>query len=129
IAMSHILLPFMVLPIYSVMNNISGEYVRAACSLGAGPFRAFWGVYAPNTLPGVGAGCLLVLIIAIGYYITPALVGGQSGQMISSLIAFHIQKSLNWGLAAALGSILLLVVVVFYILYSRVLGTNKMAVA
>ncbi len=129
IAMTHILLPFMVLPIYSVMNNISREYVRAARSLGAGPFRAFWSVYAPNTMPGVAAGALLVLILAIGYYITPALVGGQSGQMISSVIAFHIQKSLNWGLAAALGSILLFLILIFYVLYSRVLGTNRLAVA
>lgn len=113
IAMTQILLPFMVLPLYSVMKTIPPSYLRAAESLGAHRFLAFWRIYVPNTLPGVGAGCLLVFILAIGYYITPALVGGQDGQMISNMIAFHMQKSLNWGLAAALGGILLIGVITF----------------
>lgn len=125
IAMTHILLPFMVLPLYSVMKGISPSFVRAARSLGATQWTAFWRVYVPQTLPGVGAGGILVFIISIGYYITPALVGGQTGQMISNLIAFHMQGSLNWGLAAALGSLLLFGVLGLYWLYSRFFGTDN----
>ena len=126
IAMTQILLPFMVLPLYSVMKTISPSYLRAAESLGAHRFLAFWRVYVPNTLPGIGAGCLLVFILAIGYYITPALVGGQDGQMISNMIAFHMQKSLNWGLAAALGGILLLGVIILYWLYNKLVGIDRL---
>jgi putative spermidine/putrescine transport system permease protein len=127
IAMTQILLPFMVLPLYSVMKTISPTYMRAAQSLGAPRFQAFWRIYAPNTLPGVGAGSLLVFIVAIGYYITPALVGGQTGQMISNFIAFHMQKSLNWGLAAALGGILLGCVLLLYWLYNKIVGIEKLS--
>lgn len=126
IAMTQILLPFMVLPLYSVMKTIPPSYLRAAESLGAHRFLAFWRVYVPNTLPGVGAGCLLVFILAIGYYITPALVGGQDGQMISNMIAFHMQKSLNWGLAAALGGLLLLGVVLLYWVYNKLVGIDRL---
>ncbi|PLX38541.1 MAG: ABC transporter permease [Hyphomicrobiales bacterium] len=126
IAMSHILLPFMVLPLYSVMKTISPTYVRAAKSLGATPWTAFWRIYFPQTVPGIGAGVLLVFILAVGYYITPALVGGSSGQLISNLIAFHMQKSLNWSLAAALGALLLLGVILLYWLYDRLIGIDNM---
>ena len=102
VAMTHVLLPFMVLPLYSVMRTVPPEYMRAAASLGATFPAAFRRVYWPRTLPGVAAGCLLVFILAIGYYITPALVGGRTGQLISNMIAYHMQQSLNWGLAAAL---------------------------
>jgi putative spermidine/putrescine transport system permease protein len=125
IAMTHILLPFMVLPLYSVMKGIPPSYMRAARSLGATPWTAFWKVYVPQTLPGIGAGGVLVFIISIGYYITPALVGGQSGQMISNLIAYHMQRSLNWGLGAALGSILLASVLILYWAYSKYFGTDN----
>jgi putative spermidine/putrescine transport system permease protein len=107
IAMTHILLPFMILPLYSVMKSIDPSYYRAALSLGAKPIPAFMQVYLPMTTAGFSAGALLVFIISIGYYITPALVGGVDGQMISNLIAFHMQSSNNWELAAALGSLLL----------------------
>ncbi len=126
IAMTHILLPFMVLPLYSVMRTIPPSYMRAAKSLGATPFTAFRRVYFPQTLPGIGAGGVLVFIISIGYYITPALVGGQSGRMISNEIARHIQQSLNWGLAAALGTMLLVGVLLLYWLYSRLVGTDSL---
>ena len=126
IAMSQILLPFMVLPLYSVMKTISPSHMRAAQSLGAHPARAFWRVYVPQTVPGIGAGCLLVFILAIGYYITPALVGGESGQLISNLIAYHMKSSLNWGLAAALGTILLGGVLVLYWLYNRLVGIESL---
>jgi putative spermidine/putrescine transport system permease protein len=126
IAMTHILMPFMVLPLYSVMKTISPSYLRAARSLGANPLVAFVRVYMPQTVPGVGAGSILVFILAIGYYITPALVGGQDGQLISNFIAYHMQKSLNWGLAAALGTILLAGVLAMYWLYDRLVGIDNM---
>jgi putative spermidine/putrescine transport system permease protein len=123
--MTHILLPFMVLPLYSVMKGIPPSYMRAARSLGATPWTAFWKVYVPQTLPGVGAGGVLVFIISVGYYITPALVGGQSGQMVSNIIAYHMQRSLNWGLGAALGSMLLAGVLILYWAYSKFFGTEN----
>jgi len=126
IAMTHILLPFMILPLYSVMKTIPPSYMRAARSLGATPAMAFIKVYMPQTIPGVGAGGLLVFILAIGYYITPALVGGQDGQLISNMIAYHMQKSLNWSLAAALGGILLAGVLVLYWAYDKVIGIDNM---
>ena len=126
IAMTHILLPFMILPLYSVMKTIPPSYMRAARSLGATPTMAFIKVYVPQTIPGVGAGGLLVFILAIGYYITPALVGGQDGQLISNMIAYHMQKSLNWSWAAALGGILLAGVLLLYWIYDRVIGIDNM---
>jgi putative spermidine/putrescine transport system permease protein len=126
IAMTHILLPFMILPLYSVMKTIPPSYMRAARSLGATPTMAFLKIYMPQTIPGVGAGGLLVFILAIGYYITPALVGGQDGSLISNMIAYHMQKSLNWSLAAALGGILLAGVLLLYWAYDRVIGIDNM---
>ncbi|PRY22670.1 putative spermidine/putrescine transport system permease protein [Aliiruegeria haliotis] len=126
IAMTHILLPFMVLPLYSVMRPIDPSYVRAARSLGATSWTAFRRVYMPQTVPGIGAGGLLVFILAVGYYITPALVGGSTGQLISNLIAFHMQKSLNWSLAAALASLLLFGVLLLYWLYDRLIGIDNL---
>ncbi|MGI9416945.1 MAG: ABC transporter permease [Geminicoccaceae bacterium] len=126
VAMTHILLPFMILPLYSVMKTIPPSYMRAAKSLGATNWTAFWRVYAPQTIPGIGAGSLLVFILAIGYYITPALVGGQDGQLISNFIAYHMQKSLNWSLAAALAIFLLIVVLALYWIYDRVVGIDNM---
>ena len=126
VAMTHVLLPFMVLPLYSIMRAIPPVQMSAAASLGAGPLQAFRRVYWPQTLPGVGAGSLLVFILAIGYYITPALVGGSSGQLISNMIAYHMQTSLNWSLAAALGGILLVCVVALYWLYDRLVGVERM---
>ena len=126
VAMTHVLLPFMVLPLYSVMRTIPPQQMSAAESLGASFPLAFRRIYWPQSLAGVGAGSLLVFILAIGYYITPALVGGQSGQLISNFIAYHMQTSLNWGLAGALGAILLTCVVGLYLLYDRVVGVERM---
>jgi putative spermidine/putrescine transport system permease protein len=126
IAMTHILLPFTVLPLYSVMRPINPSYVRAARSLGATSWTAFRRIYLPQTIPGVGAGALLVFILAVGYYITPALVGGSDGQLISNLIAFHMQKSLNWSLAAALSALLLGGVLIIYWLYDRLIGIDNL---
>ena len=125
IAMTHILLPFMILPLYSVMRGIDPSYMRAAMSLGAKPVGAFLRIYLPMTMPGLSAGALLVFIISVGYYITPALVGGTDGQMISNIIAFHMQQSNNWELAAALGSLLLLVIIALYWLYDRLVGASN----
>ena len=126
VAMTHILLPFMVLPLYSIMRTIPPQYMRAAATLGASFPQAFFRVYWPQTLPGVSAGSLLVFILAIGYYITPALVGGRTGQLISNMIAYHMQQSLNWGLAAALGGILLVCVIALYFVYDRLVGVERM---
>jgi putative spermidine/putrescine transport system permease protein len=125
IAMTHILLPFMILPLYSVMKTIPPSYLRAAKSLGANDWTAFWRVYFPQTVPGLGAGAILVFILAIGYYITPELVGGTSGIFISNRIAFHISSSLNWGLAAALATMLLVVVLALYWTYDRIVGIDN----
>ena len=125
IAMTHILLPFMILPLFSVMKTVSPSYVRAAKSMGASDWTAFWRVYFPNTIPGIGAGGVLVFILAIGYYITPELVGGTSGIFISNRIAYHISSSLNWGLAAALGVMLLGVVMVLYFVYDKIVGIDN----
>ena len=126
VAMVHIMLPFMILPLYSVMAGIPPDYMRAAESLGATRNRAFATVYFPQTVPGLGAGSILVFILSIGYYITPALVGGRTGQFISNAIAYHMQQSLNWGLAAALGCVLLVCVLAMYWLYSRFIGIDNM---
>ncbi|RVV99250.1 ABC transporter permease [Mesobaculum littorinae] len=127
VAMTHILLPFMILPLYSVMKTIPPSYVRAAKSLGATNWTAFWRVYFPQSVPGIGAGCILVFILSIGYYITPELVGGTTGTFISNRIAYHISNSLNWGLAAALGTILLAVVLILYWLYDKIVGIDNVS--
>jgi putative spermidine/putrescine transport system permease protein len=127
VAMTHILLPFMILPLYSVMKTIPPSYMRAARSLGATQFRAFVTVYMPLTIPGLAAGVLLVFILAIGYYITPALVGGDTGIFISNLIAQNMQGSTaSLRLAAALATILLVGVLVFYWLFNKLIGVDRL---
>lgn len=125
ISMTHILLPFMILPLYSVMRGIDPGYVRAAVSLGSRPWSAFLRVFLPLSLPGLSAGALLVFIISVGYYITPALLGGTDGQMIANIIAFHMQHSNNWGLAAALGTLLLVLILTLYWVYDRLVGASN----
>ena len=125
VAMTQILLPFMVLPIYSVMKTISPSLMRAGKSLGGTPFVTFRKVYFPLTVPGIGAGCLLVFIIAIGYYITPALVGGASGTLISNTIAYHMKSSLDWAFASALGTMLLVGVLTIYWIYNKLVGIDN----
>jgi len=124
--MTHILLPFMILPLYAAMKGIDPSYMKAAMSLGARPVPAFIRVYLPMTLPGLSAGALFVFIISVGFFIIPALVGGTEGQMISNLIAFHMQQSNNWELAAALGALLLFLILVLYWIYDRLVGVDKM---
>jgi putative spermidine/putrescine transport system permease protein len=126
IVMTQILLPFMILPIFSVMKTIPPSYMKAAQNLGATPTLAFIRVYMPQTIPGIGAGCILVFIVAIGYYITPELVGGKDGRLIGNMVAFHMQRSLNWGLAAAMGTILLIVILILYWVYDKIIGIDNM---
>jgi putative spermidine/putrescine transport system permease protein len=126
LAMTHIQLPFTLLPIYSVMKTISPTYMRAAKSLGAAPFHAFRTVYMPQTLPGVAAGCLLTFILCLGYYITPALVGGPKDNMVSGFIDIAMNSENNWGKASALGFVLLVATLILYYVYNRLIGIDKM---
>jgi putative spermidine/putrescine transport system permease protein len=128
-AMTHVLLPFMLLPLYATMRSIPPAHVRAALSLGATPWTAFWRVYAPQTLPAIGAGVLMVFIQALGYYITPALVGGPDDQMLSYFIAFYASKTINWGMAAALSMALLVATVALYWVYDRLIGIDRIRMA
>ena len=128
VAMVHVLMPLMILPIFSVMKTISPSYMRAARSLGATKVTAFRRVYFPQTLPGIAAGSMLVFILSVGYYITPALLGGQSGVLISNFIALHMESTLNWGLAAALGTLLLGATLVLYWLFNTLIGIDKLKV-
>jgi putative spermidine/putrescine transport system permease protein len=125
IAMTQILLPFMVLPLYSVMKTIPPSYMRAALNLGAQPMHAFYRIYMPQTVPGISAGGLLVFVLAIGYFITPELVGGSDGQLIGHWIAYHLKSSLNWGLCSALGTILLVAMLVLYWVYNKIVGIEN----
>ncbi|MEO9517782.1 MAG: ABC transporter permease [Paracoccaceae bacterium] len=127
VALTHILLPFLVLPLYSVMKSIPRDYMRAAKSLGARPVYAFMTAYFPLTLPGLSAGAILVFIMSIGYYITPALVGGPKDQMISYFIAFYTNNTINWGLASALALNLLIVTLVLYALYQKLTGSARVS--
>jgi putative spermidine/putrescine transport system permease protein len=126
IAMTHVLLPYMILTLYSVMKSIDPLHMRAARSLGANGFTAFRRVYLPQTLPGISAGCLIVYILALGYYVTPALVGGAKDQMVSTFIANYTNVTLNWGQASALAVLLLLIVAVLFLFYQRVVGLDRM---
>jgi putative spermidine/putrescine transport system permease protein len=128
ISMVHILLPFMILPLYSVMKSVPPTYVRAAVSLGSAPLAAFFRVYVPQTFPGIGAGALLVFILSIGYYITPALLGGADDQMLSYYIARYTNVEVNWGMACALGALLLVTTMVLYAIYRRI-GKSDLALA
>lgn len=121
IAMTHVLLPFFILPLYGVMKGIEPSAMRAASSLGAAPIEAFFKVYLPQTLPGVAAGAIIVFTLSLGYYITPALVGGGADQMISGSIAFYTNQSLNWGMAAAL-SLLLLIPLALMLFAGRIMA-------
>lgn len=126
IGMTHILLPFMILAIYSVMKGISPVYLRAAQSLGAKPLTAFVRTYVPQTLAGVGAGCFLVFVLALGYYITPSLLGGAGDVMISQLISVQTNQQLNWGLAGALSAYLVVFTGIFYFIFNRLVGIDRL---
>lgn len=124
-AMTHIQLPFTILPILAVMKTIPPAQMRAARSLGAPALSAFWRIYVPQTLPGVTAGCLMTFILSLGYYITPALVGGPRDQMLSNFIATYINRDLNWGMAAALALLLLVMTLSIYFIFLRLAGAER----
>jgi putative spermidine/putrescine transport system permease protein len=126
VSLVHVFLPYMVLPLYSVMKNVPALYTRAAASLGASPFVAFTRIYLPQVAPGVSAGCLLVFIQALGVYVTPAILGGADDQGISYMIAFYTNKTINWGMSAALSLVLLAATLTLYVLYKRLVGDQQM---
>ncbi len=128
IAMVHVLLPYMILPLYSVMKGISPSHLRAASSLGASPVRVFFTVYLPLTMPGVAAGATLVFVSAVGFYVTPALVGGPRDQMIGYFIAYFTNSAVNWGLASALGAFLLVLVAATYLVLGKLVGFDRLKV-
>lgn len=119
IGMTHILLPFMVLPLYSVMQQINPELTRAAANLGASPFNAFRRVFLPLSFPGIAAGALLVFVLALGFYITPTILGSARETMISRFIADQVQTRLNWGLGTAMAVILMGLTFVVLLIASR----------
>ncbi len=125
IGMVHILLPFMILPMYSVMAGIDRDLMKAANSLGANPFRVFFHIFLPLSLPGIGGGSLLVFIIALGFFITPSLLGGVSDVMIAMFIETHVSSLLNWGFASAMGVLLLVGTLLIFPFYNRLVGINK----
>lgn len=126
IGMVHVLLPFMILPLYSVMKGIDVELLKAAQNLGANLRQAFFRVYLPLSLPGIAAGCLLVFVMAIGFFVTPALLGGRGDMMISMLIENQVRELLNWEFASALAVTLLAVTAVILVIYQRFLGLDRM---
>ncbi|WP_223510819.1 MULTISPECIES: ABC transporter permease [unclassified Pseudomonas] len=125
VALSHVLLPYMILPLYGAMRAVPAAQMRAAVSLGAGPVMAYRRVYLPQLLPGIAAGSLLVFILALGYYITPVLIGGSNDQLISYYIAFYTSGTINWGLAAGLGMVLLIATLVLYRVYVGLVGVQR----
>jgi putative spermidine/putrescine transport system permease protein len=125
VGMVHILLPFMILPLYSVMRGIDRSYLKAASNLGASDARVFRYIFLPLSLPGIAAGCLVVFILSLGFYITPALIGGQRDIMISMLIAQQV-NTLNWGFAAALALVLLVIALLIFLIFNKVLGVDKL---
>jgi ABC-type spermidine/putrescine transport system permease subunit I len=125
IGMVHIMLPFLVLPVYGSMRAIDRDYLKAAASLGAGPTRAFWQVFFPLSLPGLMAGTTIVFIICLGFYVTPAVLGGGKVIMVSNRIANDIEIFFNWGAASALGVVLLVLTLGFLYLASRVLRIDR----
>lgn len=127
IAMVHISLPYLILPLYATMTTIRPELVKAARSLGASPAVAFWRVYLPQTLPGLAAGALLVFILSLGYYITPALVGGAGDQLVSYFIAFYTTETFNWGMAGALAILLVAATAILYVFYARLAGPRGLS--
>ena len=125
VGMIHFMLPYMILPTYSVMSGIPNELMQAANNLGAGPYRSFLRVYLPLSLPGAGAGCLLVFIISLAFYVTPALLGGIRETMIAQIIEQQISEFFTWQFAAALSAILLAMTIALYLIYTRILGAER----
>lgn len=126
VGMVHVLLPFMIFPLFGSMAAMDRDLLKAASSLGASPLQVFRRVFLPLTLPGVGAGCLLVFILALGFYITPALLGGPRDITISRLIAIQVNQHFDWAFASALAGVLLVATLVCVVIYQRVLGLERL---
>ncbi len=126
IGMVHVLLPFMILPLYSVMKGIDVELVKAAQNLGADRLQSFLRVYLPLSLPGIAAGALLVFVTALGFFVTPALLGGRGDMMIAMLIETQVRELLDWGFASALAVTLLAVTAGALLVFQRFLGLDRM---
>ena len=127
VGMIHFMLPYMILTLYSVMAGIPKELTQAAASLGAPPYKQFFRVYLPLSMPGIGAGCLLVFILAVAFFVTPALLGGLRDTMISQVIQAEIEDALNWGFGAALSMLLMIVTTTLYLIYNRVMGVERIS--
>ena len=125
IGMVHIMLPFLILPVYGAMRAINQDYMKAAANLGAGPKRAFWTVFFPLTLPGLFAGSLMVFILCLGFFVTPAVLGGGKVIMVSMKIVSNIELFVNWGAASALGVVLLVLTMVILWIASRFLNLER----
>ena len=126
IGMTQAMLPFMVLPILAVMIRIPRHLVQVAESLGAGPLRSFLRVYLPLSLPGVGAGVLLVFIMTLGFFITPALLGGPGTIMTAMVVEQQVRMLFNWGFAAALSVVLLVATLALYAVYTRFMSFESL---
>ena len=125
VGMIHYMAPYMILPMFAVMVGMPKSLVDAAATLGANRLRAFWHVYLPLSLPGVGAGCLLTFIISIGFFITPALLGGPKDVLLAQLIELEINEHLDWAFAATLSALLLVVTIGLYLVYDRLLSVER----
>jgi len=126
VGMTHIFVPYIVFPIYSVMTGVDLNLEKAAQNLGAGRWQTFWRISFPLSLPGIGAGALLVFIMALGYFITPALLGGRKEQMLSNLIQIQVVDLLNWPFASAMSVILLIATLIVFSIYNRYLGVERL---
>lgn len=125
LAMSHVLLPFMVLPIFSALRGIPDDYSRAAQMLGASEWATFWEVIFPLSLPGVTSGCLMVFLLALGFFVTPALIGGPQQMMIATLVSQQVREMLDWSFAGALVGVLLAFVLLIAILFKRAVRLDR----
>ncbi|KAA2212964.1 ABC transporter permease [Teichococcus oryzae] len=125
LAMAHVLLPFMVLPIYSALKGIPEDYSRAAQMLGASPWASFREVTWPLCLPGVTSGCLMVFLLALGFFVTPALIGGPQQMMIATLVSQQVREMLDWPFAGALVGILLFFVLMLTLLFRRAVRLDR----
>jgi len=126
VGMTHIFVPYIAFPIYSVMMGMDLNLEKAAQNLGASRWQTFWRVTFPLSLPGIGAGALLVFIMALGFFITPALLGGRKEQMLSNLIQIQVVDLLNWPFASAMSAILLVVTLVIFFIYNHFLGAERL---
>lgn len=125
IGMTHIMLPFLILPVYGSMRAISSDYVKAAANLGASPIQAFWQIFFPLSLPGLFAGALIVFVLCLGFFVTPAVLGGGKVIMVSMRITTNIELFFNWGAASALGVVLLALTLIILFAASKLLRLDE----